>query len=69
MIAMRFTAADGTESVGVWATGSLAPGEGVILAVDDTARSFTNWPAGDKSALQVTPAEDGVEAARHCLHA
>lgn len=67
MIAMKFSVPGVGEESGVWASNSLQPGEGLIIAVDDFAQNFTQWPAGDTSSFKISPADDGVEEAEICV--
>lgn len=53
--------------IGVWATNSLTPGQGLTLAVDGFAQEFTVWPDGGKSSAEVTQSADGYDEARECL--
>lgn len=53
--------------VAVWASNSLQPGGGMILAVDGLAKEFSEWPAGDSTDANITSTDDGVSEARSCV--
>ncbi len=55
------------EQVGVWATNSLEPGGGLILAVDGLAKEFTVWPDADTTDAAIDASSLGVEEAKKCL--
>lgn len=67
MIAMRFSVPGVGEEFGVWASNSLQPGGGLIIAVDDFAQNFTQWPAGDTSSFKISQTDHGVEEAEICV--
>ena len=48
---------------GVWATTSIEPGQGSILAVDACAQESTQWPDANK-AFGIDKTGDHVDAAR-----
>lgn len=56
-----------SETRGVWATNSLKPGGGVIMAVDGPAVEVTGWPAAIDSQARITMSDPSVEAALACL--
>lgn len=66
-IAVRFDApsVEGTE--GVWASNSLKPGGGLILAVDGQAKAFTVWPDADSTDAEMSSADTGAVEALECL--
>lgn len=66
-IAARITAPGVSGQVGVWASNSLTPGGGLILAVDGFAKQFTVWPDADKSAAKIGVGDPGVAAVKKCL--
>lgn len=65
MIAMEFSGIGSTEQ-GVWASNSLEPGGGLIMAVDGMATEFTVWPNGPAdSPMSIT--DHGAQEALDCL--
>jgi hypothetical protein len=66
-IAARFTAPGVDEQTGVWASNSLTPGQGIILAVDGFAKEFTDWGDADKTDAGMTSADKGAKKAEDCL--
>lgn len=67
-IAMEFGATGIEDQVGVWASNSLKPGGGVILAVDGFAKEFTVWPDADKTDAAIDGADPSADAAIACLN-
>lgn len=67
MIAVRFSGAGVDDEVGVWASNSLDPGNGVIMAVDGFAQEFTVWPDADKTDAAMSIADDGADQAVECV--
>ena len=65
MIAAVFRGA-GFENVGVWASNSLQPGGGLIMAVDGYAQEFSDWGDGDKTDARIRSTDDGVSEAKKC---
>lgn len=65
-IAVEFKAAGVGSEVGVWASNSLQPGGGTILAVDGMAQEFTVWPDGDTTSAAISSADDGAAEAADC---
>ncbi len=55
-------------AVGTWASNRVEPGEGLIWAVDDVARSSTTWPK-PSGAQTMSMADDGAELSRECVAA
>jgi hypothetical protein len=51
---------------GVWATNSLEPGGGALMAVDGVAKEFTVWPDADSTAARISAADPAVAAAKNC---
>jgi hypothetical protein len=66
-IAMRFKIVGAGTVTGVWASPSIHPGGGLVLAVDEFAQTFTVFPDADKTAAHISPVEAGVDKARSCL--
>jgi hypothetical protein len=62
---------EGGETVGTWATNSLRPGGGLIMAADSIAREFSDWGEAAKEgspAAEVRGLEnDGAQESRDCL--
>ena len=56
--------ADG--DVGVWASNSLQPGEGLIMSVNALAKEFSEWPAGDSTDANITTSDEGAAEAVAC---
>lgn len=62
-------AVPGAEQIGVWATNDIVPGAlGTILAVDDTAQTFTDWPDADESEARISKSDSAVTAAIGCVN-
>jgi hypothetical protein len=62
---------EGEETVGTWATNSLRPGGGLIMAADSMAREFSDW---GEAAEEGSPAAEvrglenhGAQESRDCL--
>ena len=68
-IAMEFSATGIPDQVGVWASNSLEPGGGSILAVNAVAQEFTDWPAADSTDAAIGLADPSVFTAISCLEA
>ena len=66
MIAGRITTAD-EQQVGVWATNSLSPDEGVLLSVDGYAEQFTIWPKASETSAEIRLGDEGTFEAIACL--
>lgn len=66
MIAVHFSGAGVDDEVGVWASNSLKPGGGILMAVDGFAKEFTVWPDADKTDAGMTIGDDGVDEAMEC---
>lgn len=66
-IAMEFSAPGIGKDVGVWASNSLKPGGGIIMAADGMAQEFTVWPDADSTDAQISKADPSIESARSCL--
>lgn len=66
-IAARFVAPGIDEQTGVWASNSLTPGEGIILAVDGFAQEFTDWPDADTTDAAMKPTDESATKATECL--
>ena len=66
-IAVEFSATGVDNQVGVWASNSLEPGGGIIMAVDGMAQEFTVWPDADSTDAAISPADPSVESAKACL--
>jgi hypothetical protein len=56
----------GTGDIGVWATNSLDPNAGIVMAVDGVAKEFSDWPDADKTTAAITLGADGVSEAKRC---
>lgn len=65
LIAAHMSAA-GVNEVGVWASNSLAPGGGLVMAADGIAKQFTVWPDADKTDAQISSADKAVGQAEDC---
>ena len=59
------TGMEGDNEIGVWATNSL-DGAGLILAVDEVAKEFSDWGHGDTTDAHITQSTDGVSEAKEC---
>jgi hypothetical protein len=66
-IAVEFSATGVDNSIGVWASNSLEPGGGIIMAVDPFAQEFTVWPDADTTAAEIDPAHPYIAEAKSCL--
>lgn len=66
-IAMKFSATGVPDQVGVWASNSLEPGGGLIMAIDGYAQQFSDWPAGSSTAAQISAADPSVARVKSCL--
>jgi hypothetical protein len=66
-IAMKFSAAGVEDQVGVWASNSLEPGGGLIMAIDGVAQQFSDWGPGSSTAAKISAADPSVAAAESCL--
>lgn len=64
---MKAPGVDGEQ--GVWASNSLKPGGGIIIAVDGFAQEFTVWPDGDSIASPVPNGTEGQDEVLDCLEA
>lgn len=65
-IAAHLSAPGVKDEVAVWSSNSLAPGGGLILAVDGYAQQFTVWPDADKSSAKISKADPSVGRAKNC---
>ncbi|WP_028047603.1 hypothetical protein [Cellulomonas sp. URHE0023] len=68
-VAMRFSATGVDDQVGVWATNSLSPDQGVVMAVDGFAQEFSVAPHADETAAKISTADHSVDLAKACLDA
>jgi hypothetical protein len=59
------TGMEGDNEIGVWTTNSL-DGAGLILAVDEVAKEFSDWGHGDTTDANITQSSDGVSEAKEC---
>ncbi len=66
-IAMKFSATGIEDQVGVWASNSLEPGGGLIIAVDGVAQQFSDWGPGSSTAAEISPTDPSVAVAKACL--
>jgi hypothetical protein len=66
-IAVEFTATGISSQQGVWASNSLNPGGGIIMAADSTAQQFTDWPDADSTDSQIAITDPSIRAALACL--
>ena len=71
VIALRFTTPDGEPAVGTWAyasdespTAGALPLHGTFMAIDDTARRWSNWP---QTHVTIRPDDRATQQARDCL--
>jgi len=60
---------EGSDDIGIWATNSLAAGEGLIFAVDEVAQEFSDWGDGGQTDAQLSINDDGAQEARGCAEA
>jgi hypothetical protein len=59
---------DGEGDIGVWATNNIElAGMGTIMAVNEVAQDFTDWPDADSTDAAITMSADGAEEARDCV--
>ncbi len=60
----------GNADIGTWATNSLTPGDGLILAADAVAKEFSDWGAaaqpGSDAAEVMSMENDGAEESKAC---
>ncbi|PFG17912.1 hypothetical protein ATK74_2490 [Propionicimonas paludicola] len=66
-IAMKFSATGVEDQVGVWASNSLEPGGGLIMAIDGVAQQFSDWGPGSSTTAKISAADPSVAAAKSCL--
>lgn len=66
-VAVQFTAEGIDKQTGVWASNALQAGDGVILAVDGIAQQFSDWPHGNETDADISPADSSVATATDCL--
>jgi hypothetical protein len=52
--------------VGIWASNSLEPNNGLIFAIDAYAGEFTDWGLGSTTDANITQNNDGVAEAAIC---
>jgi hypothetical protein len=57
---------EGDGEVGTWATNSLEPGGGLILAVGGLAHEFSDWGHGEQTDAALSPDDDGVDESQEC---
>jgi hypothetical protein len=57
----------GVDQRAVWASNSLTPGGGVIMAVDAMAQEFSDWGDADSTDAQISKVDPSVRRARACL--
>ena len=55
-----------TGAVGLWASNSLQPGEGLVLSVDGLARTFSEWPDGRETQAHTSIADAEATIAKRC---
>jgi hypothetical protein len=65
-VAMEFSATGIENQVGLWATNDLGA-DGLIFAVDGTAKAFTSWGHGDQTDANMTIFSDGAQEATAAL--
>lgn len=66
-IAAHISAVGLKDAVGVWASNSLQPGGGQIMAVDGFAQQFTVWPDADHTSAKIGKADPSVDKAKGCV--
>jgi hypothetical protein len=66
-VAMEFSATGIDNQVGVWATNSLTPGDGLILSASSMAKEFTVWPDAAATDAAISAGDPGIRAAEACL--
>lgn len=66
-ISVEFSATGVDNQVGVWASNSLTPGEGLILSASSMAKQFTVWPDAASTDAQISPTDPSIAAAEACL--
>ena len=54
------------DKIGVWASNSLIPGEGMVWSINWTASNFSVWPSGEKSQARITMSDDGARDSASC---
>jgi hypothetical protein len=66
MVAGRIVTKD-DEQIGLWATNSLSPDQGVLLSVDGYAAHFTIWPKAADTEADIRLGDEGTFEAIACL--
>lgn len=66
-IAMKFSATGVEDQVGVWASNSLEPGGGLIMAIDGVAQQFSDWGPGSSTTAKISTVDPVVAVAKSCL--
>ncbi len=57
---------EGSNEIGIWASNSLNPHEGLMFSVNTYATSYSMFPDGCKGKAQICPWEDGAREAEGC---
>lgn len=60
---------EGAGHIGVWASNSLEPATGMILAVSGFATEFSDWPDGATTDAQLSSGAAGAQQAKACVAA
>jgi len=63
------TGMEGKGDIGVWASNSLEPGDGLIFAVGGFATEFSDWGDGSKTDAQMSITSAGAGEAKDCVRA
>jgi len=57
----------GDHSIGIWASNSLEPGKGLIMAVGGFAHQFSDWGPGETTDAKVNQLNDGAQDSAKCV--
>lgn len=63
------TGMESAGEIGVWASNSLEPGQGLIFAVDGLATEFSDWGDGASTDAQMTIVSAGAQESKDCVRA
>lgn len=66
-IAVEFSLTGTSNTVGVWASNSLAPGGGLVLSADAFAKEFSDLPDAATTDANISPADPSIRDARDCV--
>lgn len=66
-IAVEFSLTGTSNVVGVWASNSLAPGDGLVLSADSFAKEFSDLPDAATTDATISPSDPAIRQARGCV--